>query len=226
MEALLAKARLADVVPEACGAKVTVNGAELPAAMVSGSEIPLSANSGLVTLADDTVTLAPVAVSVPLLAKLVPTVTQQINQGVALIAYGTRTASEQAARLEQLLAPTCKLLKVAETQMRAFGDVTSCGPALVAACIDELCRRASATSPGLSVHDLATACIETLGATANLLRSGTTPQDLICEVAVPGGMTEAGITVLRKSLPDLLEAISSATRQTEQTKRATLSLGD
>ena len=75
MEALLAKVRLADVVPEACGAKVTVNGAEVPAAMVIGSEIPPSANSGLVTLADDTVTLAPVAVSVPLLAKLVPTVT-------------------------------------------------------------------------------------------------------------------------------------------------------
>jgi len=75
VEALLAKVRLADVVPEACGAKVTVNGAEVPAAMVIGSEIPPSANSGLVTLADDTVTLAPVAVSVPLLAKLVPTVT-------------------------------------------------------------------------------------------------------------------------------------------------------
>ncbi len=75
MEALLAKVRLADVVPEACGAKVTVNGAELPAAMVTGSEIPLSANSVLLKLADDTVTLAPVAVSVPLLAKLVPTVT-------------------------------------------------------------------------------------------------------------------------------------------------------
>ena len=75
MEALLTKLKLADVVPEACGAKVTVNGAELPAAIVIGSEIPPSENSGLVTLADDTVTLAPVAVSVPLLAKLVPTVT-------------------------------------------------------------------------------------------------------------------------------------------------------
>ena len=75
MEALLAKLRLADAVPEACGVKVRVNGAELPAAIVRGSEIPLSANSGLFKLADDTVTLAPVAVSVPLLAKLVPTVT-------------------------------------------------------------------------------------------------------------------------------------------------------
>ena len=75
MEALLAKLRLADAEPEACGAKVTVNGAEFPAAMVTGNESPLSANSGLLKLADDTVTLAPVAVSVPLLAKLVPTVT-------------------------------------------------------------------------------------------------------------------------------------------------------
>ena len=58
MEALLAKLRLADAEPEACGVKVTVNGAEFPAAMVSGSEIPLSANSGLLTLADETVTLA------------------------------------------------------------------------------------------------------------------------------------------------------------------------
>ena len=75
MEALLEKLRLADAAPEACGVKVTVNGAELPAAMVTGSEIPLSANSGLFKLADDTVTLAPVALSVPLLPKLVPTVT-------------------------------------------------------------------------------------------------------------------------------------------------------
>ena len=61
--------------PEACGVNVTVNGVELPAAMVTGSEIPLSANSGLFKLADDTVTLAPVAVSVPLFPKLAPTVT-------------------------------------------------------------------------------------------------------------------------------------------------------
>ena len=75
LEALLAKLKLADAVPEACGVKVRMNGAELPAAIVTGSEMPLSANSGLLKLADDTVTLAPVAVSVPLWAKLVPTVT-------------------------------------------------------------------------------------------------------------------------------------------------------
>ena len=75
LEALLAKLKLADAAPEACGVKVTVNGVELPAAIVTGREIPLSANSVLLKPAEETVTLAPVAIRVPLLPKLVPTVT-------------------------------------------------------------------------------------------------------------------------------------------------------
>ena len=64
-EALLIKPKFAEAVPDACGAKVTVNVAELPAAIVSGREMPLSVNSELVMLADDTVTDPVLAVSVP-----------------------------------------------------------------------------------------------------------------------------------------------------------------
>ena len=65
LEALLTKAKLAEAAPDACGAKVTVNVAELPAAIVSGREMPLSVNSELVMLADDTVTDPVLALSVP-----------------------------------------------------------------------------------------------------------------------------------------------------------------
>lgn len=159
-------------------------------------------------------------------AKLIPTVTQQVDQGVALIAYGKKTTPEQVSRLEQLLAPTCKLLRVVEAQMRVFGDVTSCGPAFLAVCIEELCREAAAIDPTLSAHDLAMSCIATLSATAHLLHIGMTPRQLTGEVAVSGGMTEAGIKALRKWLPPLLSSVFSATRQAEQKKRATLSLED
>lgn len=160
------------------------------------------------------------------IAKLVPTVTQQISQGVALVAYGKRTTPEQVSRLEHLLAPTCKLLKVVESQMRLFGDVTSCGPAFLAVCIDQLCREAAAIDPALPARDLAMCCIETLSATAHLLRTGMTPQQLTGEVAVSGGMTEAGIKAMGKWLPPLLSSVFSATRQAEQKKRETLSLED
>ena len=62
---MLTKPKLAEAVPDACGAKVTVKPAELPAAIVSGREMPLSVNSELVILADDTVTDPVLAVIVP-----------------------------------------------------------------------------------------------------------------------------------------------------------------
>ena len=65
LEALLTKLKLAEAVPDACGAKVTVKLAELPAAIVSGREMPLSVNSELVMLADYTVTDPVLALSVP-----------------------------------------------------------------------------------------------------------------------------------------------------------------
>jgi len=65
LEALLIKLKFAEAVPDACGAKVTVKLAEFPAGIVSGREMPLSVNSEVVMLADDTVTEPVLAVSVP-----------------------------------------------------------------------------------------------------------------------------------------------------------------
>ena len=64
-EALLVKESVLEAVPEAWGAKATVMGTLCPAAIVSGKATPLRENSGLLTLADDTVTPAPVALSDP-----------------------------------------------------------------------------------------------------------------------------------------------------------------
>ena len=75
VEALLAKESMAEAVPDVCGAKTTVIGTLCPAAMVSGKATPLTENSGLLTLAEDTVTLAPVALSVPACDALLPTAT-------------------------------------------------------------------------------------------------------------------------------------------------------
>jgi competence protein ComER len=158
-------------------------------------------------------------------AKLIPTVVQQINRGVVLVAYGKRTASEHSSRLEKLVEATGKLLVVGEHQLRKLADITSCGPAFVAVCIEELCRRAPAFGLNLSSHDLAMACIETLSATAELLRSGIVPEKLVGEVAVPGGMTEAGITALRQLLPQIFNSVFSATEQAEQHKKRTIPLG-
>lgn len=75
LEALLTNEIEPEAVPAACGVNVTVNGTLLPAAIVVGSEMPLRANSGLLRLTEDTVTLPPVALSVTERLVLVPTAT-------------------------------------------------------------------------------------------------------------------------------------------------------
>ena len=73
--ALLANVAETDDVPLACGLKVTVYEALCPAAKVNGRVIPLSVNSGLLMLADETVTLVPLAVNEAVRLLLLPTLT-------------------------------------------------------------------------------------------------------------------------------------------------------
>jgi len=75
LEALLAKETLAEAVPLACGVKLTVTGALLPAAIVNGNETPLRVNSELFDEAEDTVTLEPVALKVAGMFAVCPTTT-------------------------------------------------------------------------------------------------------------------------------------------------------
>jgi len=72
--ALLLKEMLPDAVPLLCGVNVTFTGALCPAARVSGNEAPLKLNSGLLVLADETVTLEPLAPSVAVKLLFWPTV--------------------------------------------------------------------------------------------------------------------------------------------------------
>jgi len=60
--------------PEDCGENVMVTGTLCPAAIVTGREIPVSENSALLRLADETVTLAPAALRLLDWLTLVPTV--------------------------------------------------------------------------------------------------------------------------------------------------------
>lgn len=74
-EALLKKERLTEATPLDCGVNVTVKFTLWPAAMVAGNVRPPRANSELPKLTEETTTLAPVALSVPVWLPLAPTVT-------------------------------------------------------------------------------------------------------------------------------------------------------
>ena len=85
-EALLSKEAFAEANPLFCGVNVTVKVKLWPAVIVAGKEIPLTTNSELPKSTEETTTLAPVALSVPVPVPLAPTVTfpKVIVPGVTL----------------------------------------------------------------------------------------------------------------------------------------------
>ena len=72
---MLVNVSVAVAVPVVEGLNVTVNGADWPAKIVTGSEIPFTTNAVLFVLAPVTVTLAPVTFKLPDAVPLVPTTT-------------------------------------------------------------------------------------------------------------------------------------------------------
>jgi hypothetical protein len=75
LTALLTNDSLSEAVPLAWGVKVTVTCALCPAAILSGKDIPLRANSEVPVLAEEMVTLEPLALRVAVMLLLCPTTT-------------------------------------------------------------------------------------------------------------------------------------------------------
>ncbi len=75
LEALLTNDTLAEAVPLACGANVIVTGALWSAARVMGNETPLSLNSEVLAVPEETVTLDPLALMVAVRLVDCPTIT-------------------------------------------------------------------------------------------------------------------------------------------------------
>lgn len=86
LEALLTNKREPDTVPPVWGVKATLNGTLWPAVIVNGNEGPSRTNWELLLLAEETVTLAPVALRVSGWVFVVPTVeVPKVNGAGAMI---------------------------------------------------------------------------------------------------------------------------------------------
>jgi hypothetical protein len=74
-EALLARVNVAEAEPDACGAKVTLNDALCPDAIVTGKDMPVTENSVPVMLPEETATEPLLAVRVAVCVFVEPVVT-------------------------------------------------------------------------------------------------------------------------------------------------------
>jgi competence protein ComER len=147
-------------------------------------------------------------------ARLIPSITQEIRAGIALLMYGSRVTTEDRTLLENLLGRISQPIVMCESQARPAIGLASGGPALLAYVLqcmaDEAARDNSELSPLLArklVQD-------TAGATMRLLsEANMTMEEIIRRVALPGGKTAVAIEILSRYVP---EAWRSVFRETSE----------
>lgn len=158
-------------------------------------------------------------------AKLIPSITQEIGAGIALLMYGSRITTEDRDLLETLLGRICRPVAISESLARPAIGLTSGGPALLAYLLQSMADEAVRSNPELSPELAQQLVQETAAAAMRLLREANmTPQEILRRVAVPGGMTAHAIQILSRHVPQAWQAIFRETADREAKARESLVL--
>ncbi|MNP52013.1 Pyrroline-5-carboxylate reductase [compost metagenome] len=100
---------------------------------------------------------------------------------------------------------------IAETQVRIASDISSCGPAFISFILQQWAKSAAGLTDISEQNALRLGAEMLLGTGKLLTEGGFTPEELQRRVAVPGGITAEGITVLRSSLQDVFSSLIQTT---------------
>ncbi len=146
-------------------------------------------------------------------AKIIPSITHSVLSGASLCMYGQRIQPEDRLLLEQLISSVGIPVLIEEEHVRAASDISSCGPAFLAYIL-QLWADSAADLTGISRPAAIQLGAQMLLGTGRLLtEGGFSPEQLRQRVAVPGGVTAEGLSVLKQHLssvfPELIQATGS-----------------
>jgi len=141
-------------------------------------------------------------------AKLIPSITQEIGAGIAVLMYGSRVTVEDRSLLEKLLGHISEPVAIPELLARPAIGLASGGPALLAYVLQSMAEEAVRANSELSPELGRKLVQDTAVATMRLMTEAKmTTEDVICRVAVPGGMTALAIEILSRHVPQAWRAV-------------------
>lgn len=148
------------------------------------------------------------------LVRIYPGITQSTGRGVTLVTWGHSIEGKDREKTEHYLSVLGKYYELPESLYRAAGDVTSCGPAFMAAMVNALVQEA--VKHGIEPGQAGDMALETMLGTALLMeKQGISFADLIRRVATPGGCTAEGLKIINGELPSVIDRVYEATCRRE-----------
>lgn len=143
--------------------------------------------------------------------KVIPSLTSEVKAGISLVCHNDKVNQEEADFIESLLGGISRVKIIDENNFQAATELTSCGPALLAAMVQEFVD-AGLRHSNLSSADVEEMVIETLvGTTKLMVEKNMEISDIIDRVATKGGITEEGVKVLQGGLPEVFDKMFAKT---------------
>jgi pyrroline-5-carboxylate reductase len=139
--------------------------------------------------------------------KAIPSVTAAVGKSVTLVAKGVSTPETGFQFVKNLFSSVGSVVELqTEAEMDRLSVVTSCLPGILAAILDELARTC-----GLSESQTRELLVESSLGSILLAKERAQPlSNLVSTVANPGGLTEAGVAVIREHLPEVFAHLKRA----------------
>lgn len=145
------------------------------------------------------------------LAKVIPSVTAEINQSQTLVCYNELVSDEDKGRLGKLLACMGNVIELPENEIGMGSELVSCMPGFIAAIFDVISKSAKKHT-SISEGQIVQMLLRTMSATGNLMLEKDFSFDEVVErVATKGGITEEGTKVISEMLPEVADKMFEKT---------------
>lgn len=152
------------------------------------------------------------------LAKVIPSVTAEIDRSQTLVTYNESVTSNDKEVLKKLLSHIGNVIELPENEMGMGSELVSCMPGFIASIFDVICESAKkhTSIPDDQIVDMV---LNTMSATGDLMLTNKLSfEDVVTRVATKGGITEEGTKVVYEQFPDTADELF---RKTLEKRRRT-----
>ncbi len=158
-------------------------------------------------------------------AKVIPSVTAEIDRSQTLVAYNSVVPAEDREALTALLSCFGDVIELPEAEMGMGSELVSCMPGFIASMFDVICRSAEKHT-AIPQEQIIRMVLKTLCATGELmLQKDMSFEQVVDRVATKGGITEIGSRVIYDGFPSVADEMFEKTlaRRKETAEAAKIS---
>ena len=134
-------------------------------------------------------------------AKVIPSVTAEINKSQTLVTYNELVYEADKIVLRELLSCIGNVIELPENEMGMGSELVSCMPGFIASIFDVICQSAKKHT-SIPQEQIIKMVLDTLSSTGELMiQKNMSFEEVVKRVATQGGITEVGSRVIYDGFP-------------------------